>query len=318
VDRKRPSVSVVVPLFDEEENVEELCRRLAKVLDGLKKDYEIVMVDDGSTDSTLARLRQAQGQNPAIKIVEFNRNYGQHAAVFAGFENSAGEAVITMDGDLQNPPEEIVKIVEKLDEGFEVVGTYRVARKDPLFRKVASRFVTGMTSRITGVRLKDYGCMLRGYKRQVVQNICRSGEISTFIPALAVLFAKRITEVPVEHSPRRSGKSKYGLFSLINLHFDLLTSISLWPLRALMYLGTLFAIFGTGFGVFLGLMRIIHWNDPAWKIPIVVSLFAVLFLFIGAQFFALGLLGEYIGRIYHEARKRPRYVIRNIYGRGEE
>ena len=310
-----PYISAVVPLFNEEKNVSELCRRLKGALDALGKKYELVMVDDGSTDKTLEKLLEAQKGNQEIKVIEFNRNYGQHSAVFAGFENSEGEIIITLDGDLQNPPEEIEKLVSKIEEGYEVVGTYREFRRDSIFRKIPSFFINLMTSRITGVRLKDYGCMLRAYRRDVVENICASGEMSTFIPALAVTFAKKIAEIPVGHHARKAGTSKYGLLKLISLQFDLVTSFSNWPLRALMLLGTLMAILGVGFGVFLGAARIIIGSD--WELPGMFSLFAVLFLFVGVQFLAFGLLGEYIARIYSEVRKRPRYIVKKIHSAGK-
>lgn len=310
-----PYLSVVIPVYNEEANLPELLDRVTATLVALGRPYEIVMVNDGSRDRSLALLREAAGRDPHLVVVDFNRNYGQHAAIFAGFEVSRGEVVVTLDADLQNPPEEIPKLVAKVEEGFDVVGSIRVHRQDTLLRRLASKIVNRMTAIATGVQLSDYGCMLRAYSRPVVKLLASSREISTFIPVLADLYAGRVTEIPVAHSERRHGESKYSLLSLFRLQFDLMTSFSVLPLRATMGIGVVMAIASFLVALVLGAGRLI-WGQQ-WAVSGVFTLFALVFFFLGVQLFAIGLLGEYVGRIYQEVRDRPRYVIRQVI-RGSE
>ncbi|MFQ5715145.1 MAG: glycosyltransferase [Candidatus Scalinduaceae bacterium] len=316
METKTPYLSVVIPIFNEEDNIRELSSRLKKVLTDIGSSYEIIFIDDGSTDRSLEFLKQCQAEIAGITIIEFNRNYGQHAAVFAGFERSSGEIVVTLDADLQNPPEEIPKLVSKAEEGFEVVSTVRMNRRDSIFRRCASYIINKITAKITGVKLKDYGCMLRAYRKNIVKLMCASKEISTFIPVLATSYAKNMAEIEVKHDSRNEGESKYSITRLISLQFDLMTSFSIWPLRMLMLFGLIVSLAGVGFGIFILTMRIIMGSE--WAVGGVFTLFAILFFFVGAQFLAFGLLGEYIGRIYSEVRKRPRFVIEKIYSREEE
>ena len=303
-------VSVVIPVYNEGQVLEGLFHRLIPVMEGLGRDYEIVMVDDGSTDNSLDILVQHAGKG--IKVVELTRNYGQHAAVFAGFKSSTGEIIITMDADLQNPPEEIPRIVELMDQGgHEVVGTIRKIRKDSQFRKVASKIINAVTRRITGVHLRDWGCMLRGYSRQVVENMVNSEEYSTFIPALATSFAKDVIEIEVGHEDRSAGQSKYSLTRLISLQFDLVTAFSDFPLKFMLYLGFLMALFGISFGLLLIVAR--FYFGAQWAVQGVFTLFAILFFLVGTQFLALGVMGEYVGRIYRQVKKRPSFVVRKIH-----
>jgi undecaprenyl-phosphate 4-deoxy-4-formamido-L-arabinose transferase len=304
----RPDVSAVVPVHDEEPNLQELHDRLERALDSTGRPWEIVYVDDGSTDGSLEFLAAVADKDLRVRVVEFNRNYGQHAAVFAGFAASRGEIVVTLDADLQNPPEEIPRLVAQMDRGFDVVGTRRRDRKDPLFRRLASRAV----NRITGGDMTDYGCMLRAYRRHVVDQIGQCRELSSFIPVLANLYAKKIVEIDVEHAERRRGTSKYGLRQLIKLQFDLVTGFSQLPLKLMTGFGALVAACSFGLGLFLLAMRILKGSE--WAQFGVFTLFAVLFLMVGLMFVAMGILGEYIGRIYGEVRQRPRYVIRKIHG----
>ena len=307
---KNEKISIVIPVYNEEKNLERLFKRIVPVMDSLKRDYEIVLVDDGSTDRSLAILLKHADE--CIKIVELTKNYGQHAAVFAGFENSRGDVIITMDADLQNPPEEIPRIIEVMEEGnYEVVGTVRKTRKDSIFRKIPSKIVNAATRRITGVRLSDWGCMLRAYRRRVVDHMLQTREHSTFIPALATAFAKDITEIEVAHEERFAGETKYSLTKLISLHFDLITSFSDFPLKFMLYMGFCLAFLGIIFGITLTVARL--YFGAEWAAEGVFTLFAALFFFIGAQFLALGVMGEYVGRIYREVRKRPAYTIRRTY-----
>jgi undecaprenyl-phosphate 4-deoxy-4-formamido-L-arabinose transferase len=302
-------ISVVIPVYNEGQGLCELFERLVPVMEGLKRNYEIVMVDDGSTDNSLEIMLRFAGER--IKVVELTRNYGQHAAVFAGFKNSDGDIIITMDADLQNPPEEIPRIIELMEQGYEVVGTIRKARKDSLFRKASSKLVNEFARRITGVNLKDWGCMLRGYSRAVVNYMIHSEEYSTFIPALATSFTKEVTEIEVEHAERLAGESKYSLTKLIALQFDLITAFSDFPLKVMLYMGFLMAFLGISLGIFLMIARL--YFGAEWAVAGVFTLFAVLFFLVGAQFLAFGLMGEYVGRIYRQVKKRPPFTVRKIH-----
>ena len=311
-----PVISVVVPVFNEEENLPELLQRLAAVMGDTGRSYEVLLVNDGSRDRSLAILKQASSSDPHLVVIDFNRNYGQHSAVFAGFEHARGEIIVTIDADLQNPPEEIPKLVDKMEEGYDVVGSVRQKRRDPLFRRIASRIINRVTSWVTGVQLHDYGCMLRAYRREVVKTLCASKEISTFIPVLADMFAGRVTEVPVAHAERVRGESKYSFWKLIRLQFDLLTSFSLLPLRGTMVIGFFTALLAMAAAVVLIAGRLVM--GPDWAVSGVFTVFAVLFFFMGVLLFSIGLLGEYVGRIYMEVRRRPRFVIRSIVRDGKE
>lgn len=303
-------ISVVIPVYNEELVLEKLFERLMPVMEGMERDYEVILVDDGSRDSSLTIMRSHASRK--VIVVELSRNYGQHAAVFAGFETCTGEIIVTLDADLQNPPEEIPHLVEVMETGeYEVVGTVRMMRQDTAFRKTASKVVNAFTRRITGVHLSDWGCMLRAYKRHVVEYMVASREHSTFIPALATSFAKDITEIEVKHEERFAGESKYSLPKLISLQFDLVTSFSDFPLKLMLYAGLLLAFLGMGFGTLLAVARLAF--GAAWAAEGIFTLFAVLFFFVGAQFLAFGVMGEYVGRIYKEVKKRPAYTIRRIY-----
>ena len=311
-----PQVSVVIPVFNEEQNLRELVSRCLKACGEAGESFEIVLVDDGSSDASPQIIAEAAEQNAGrIVGVLLNRNYGQHAAVMAGFAECRGEIAVTLDADLQNPPEEIPRLVRKAAEGFDVVGTIRTPRHDPFFRRAASRIVNHAARKATGVMMHDYGCMLRAYRRAVVDAMLQCDERSTFIPVLANSFARKTTEIEVHHTERSRGDSKYSLWRLINLQFDLLTSMTTSPLRLLSVLGGITSILGVGLGVFLLIMRLAYGAE--WAAQGVFTLFAVLFIFSGAQFVAMGLLGEYIGRIYHDVRARPRYFVHRVIGRRE-
>jgi undecaprenyl-phosphate 4-deoxy-4-formamido-L-arabinose transferase len=303
-----PALSIVIPVFNEAATLPDLHQRLAAALKNLGRTYEIVFVDDGSTDGSASILRALRAQDPAVRVIRFNRNYGQHAAVFAGLERTRGEIVVTLDADLQNPPEEIGRLVERAEAGVDVVGGWRVGRHDSFLRRMASTLVNRVTSQLVGVRMRDYGCMLRAYRRPVVEQIVRCEGVAQFIPALANTFAGSVEEVPVAHEPRRDGRSRYGLLRLLRLNADLLTGFSLLPIQAVSLAGVLVAALGLGFAVFLGLRRLLIGPE----VEGVFTLFAILFFFVGLQILALGLIGEYIGRIYQEVRRRPRYVISEI------
>ncbi len=302
-----PRVSVVIPLFNEARNVDPLLDRLLATLDGLGEPFEVVAVDDGSRDDTLALLRARAASRPELRVVPLARNFGQHAAVLAGFDAAQGAWVVTLDADLQNPPEEVPRLVALLREGHDLVNTYREQRQDSWFRLTASRWINRLARRASGILLRDFGCMLRGYGRDVVDSLTRRRELNTFIPAVAMLYARRPVEIPVAHAPRATGTSNYSLRKLLSLQLDLITSVSLMPLRALFTVGALLSAAGVGMSALLLALRLSY--GPGWAVDGVFTVFGVLFFFVGAQFAALGLIGEYVGRIYQEVRDRPVYLV---------
>lgn len=306
-------LSVVIPVYNEEMNLRPLFGRLRPVMEGLGRPYEIIFVDDGSRDRSLAVLKEFAGEYTEVRVVELTKNYGQHGAVFAGFSVVRGEIVITLDADLQNPPEEIPRLVRVMEEeGVDVVGTVRKMRKDSLFRTIPSQMVNAVARKITGVKMRDWGCMLRAYRKNIVDRMAECHEQSTFIPALAMYFAKRSAEIEVSHEERNGGVSHYSLPRLVNLQFDLISSFSVFPLKFILYAGLIMAVLGTSFGAVLGVARLVY--GAQWAAEGVFTLFAILFAFVGFQFLALGIMGEYIGRIYREVRRRPAYVIERVHG----
>lgn len=309
----RPSLSIVIPVYNEERNLAELIRRVLESCRALGCVFEVVLVNDGSKDRSAEMLAEASRQNPReIIAVLLNRNYGQHNAIFAGYSVSKGDLVINLDADLQNPPEEIGKIYNKLCEGYDVVAGLRVPREDSALRKIPSWMVNRMIRQSTGVRMNDYGCMLRGYTREVVKAMLSCEERTPFIPVLANSFAHRTCEVEVSHAPRAAGESQYSVLKLVNLMFDMLTGMTTAPLRLLSFFGM--GIFGMSFilAAYILYMRL-HYGD-AWTNDGIFTLFAALFFLVGAQFLGMGLLGEYIGRIYKNVGARPRYLIHQIHG----
>jgi undecaprenyl-phosphate 4-deoxy-4-formamido-L-arabinose transferase len=304
-------LSVVIPIYNEEDNLVELHARLLGALAELGKSWEIIYVDDGSRDQSWRLLENFYAIDPdKVRLIRFNRNYGQHMAVFAGLETIKGQVVVTLDADLQNPPEEIPALVAKIEEGHDVVAGWRQYRRDSILRKLPSLIINKIASRIVGVEHQDYGCMLRAYRREVVEamNSCR--ERSSFIPALANLYANNFIEIPVKHDSRRAGKSKYGFMRLIKLMLDLITGFSTLPLKLTGIIGSLVAAAGLLFGIFLFIRRLIVGPE----VEGVFTLFAILFVFVGVQIMAMGLMGEYVGRIYREVRQRPRFIIRESRG----
>ena len=304
-------ISLVIPVYNEEANLPRLIERLRSVMQTTGRSYEIIFVDDGSRDNSLSILKSLLIY-PEVKVVELTRNYGQHAAVFSGFSIVQGQIVITLDADLQNPPEEIPNLIRVMEEGdYDVVGTIRKERKDSFLRTFPSRIINAVTRKMTKVNMSDWGCMLRAYRRNVVERMVNCHEHSTFIPALATYFSKKVTEIEVGHQERHAGESHYSLRKLINLQFDLVSSFSDFPLKLIMYAGIGMAFLGVSFGAFLAIARLVY--GASWAAEGVFTLFAILFAFVGLQFFALGVMGEYIGRIYREVRKRPEYMIERIH-----
>jgi len=309
-----PKLSIVIPVYNEEAVLPTLFGRLYPACDALNISYEIVFVNDGSKDRSVALLRQQFSQRPhETRVVMFHANFGQHSAVMAGLAYSRGEFVITLDADLQNPPEEIGKLVGKLDEGYDYVGTIRQQRQDSLWRRWPSKAINKIREWITPVRITDQGCMMRGYARSVVTALNQTREVNTFIPALASLYAMKPIEVPIAHEERFAGRSKYSMYSLIRLNFDLITGFSVVPLQLFSMVGMLVAFLSAMLFVVLIVRRILFGSEAEG----LFTLFSVVFLFIGLALFGIGLLGEYVGRIYAQVRERPRYIVEAVLEEGD-
>jgi len=307
---ERPYLSIVIPVYNEEANLKHLMERLYPAIQDTGHSFEIIFTNDGSSDRSLDILCKMAEEYKGVKVIEFTGNFGQHMAILAAFELSGGEIIITLDADLQNPPEEIPRLVTEIEKGYDVVGTIRQKRRDSPFRKMASRIVNITTNKITGMQMQDYGCMLRAYHRYVVDSINRCRESTTFIPALAQTFASNPTEIEVGHSERAEGESKYSFYKLIRLNFDLMTGFSVVPLQLFALFGIITSVMSVAFAIFLIVRRFI----VGAEVEGVFTLFAILFFFIGIIIMGIGIVGEYVGRIYQEVRKRPRFVVRRTYG----
>lgn len=305
----RPQLSVVIPVYNEEAGLAALFARLYPALDQMDLSYEVVFVNDGSRDRSAAILGEQFRARPDVtRVVLFNGNYGQHMAILAGFEQTRGEIVVTLDADLQNPPEEIPNLVDKIRAGHDYVGTIRRNRRDSWFRRNASRMMNRLRERITHIQMTDQGCMLRAYSRQIIDTINQCREINTFIPALAYTFAQNPVEIEVAHEERFAGESKYSLYSLIRLNFDLVTGFSVVPLQWLAAIGMGLSFVSAGLFVLLMVRRFVLGAE----VQGVFTLFAITFFLLGVILFGIGILGEYIGRIYQQVRQRPRFLVQAI------
>ena len=301
-----PEVSIVIPVYNEEDGLPSLFARLYPALDALGRGYEVVFVNDGSRDRSAAMLREQYQARPDVtRVILFNGNFGQHRAIMAAFEHARGEKIVTLDADLQNPPEEIAKLLAEMDKGHDYVGSIRKQRNDSLWRHVASRAMNRLRERITRIKMTDQGCMLRAYSKDIVAAINECREVNTFLPALGYTFARNPTEVVVEHDEREAGESKYSLYSLIRLNFDLMTGFSVVPLQFVSMAGIVLSIMAAIFTVFLAIRRLIIGPEAEG----LFTLFGIVFFLIGILLFAVGLIGEYVGRVYQEVRRRPRYII---------
>jgi undecaprenyl-phosphate 4-deoxy-4-formamido-L-arabinose transferase len=304
-----PRLSIVIPVYNEEAVLPTLFSRLYPTLDALGMAYEIVFVNDGSKDRSVALLRQQFIVRPReTRVVIFHANFGQHSAVMAGLAYARGEYVITLDADLQNPPEEIGKLAGMLEQGYDYVGTVRQQRQDSWWRRWFSKRINKLREWITPVRITDQGCMMRGYARSVVTALNQTREVNTFIPALASLYAMNPIEVPIAHEERFAGRSKYSMYSLIRLNFDLITGFSVVPLQLFSMVGMLISIL-SGLLFLVLLVRRIWVGSEAEGL---FTLFAFVFFLIGVALFGIGLLGEYVGRIYAQVRERPRYIVEAV------
>ena len=302
-------LSVVIPVYNEEANLPTLFARLYPVLDGLHRPYEVIFTNDGSADRSFALLSAQHAARPDVtRVIDFNANYGQHMAIMAAFEHVRGAVIVTLDADLQNPPEEIPKLLEKIDAGFDYVGGYRLKRQDSLFRTYASKLVNGVRRRTTNIEMTDQGCMLRAYNRPIIDAIVRSGAINTFIPALAYTFSSKPGEVGVRHDERLAGVSNYSFYKLVRLNFDLITGFTLAPLQyftmfaGLASLGSLALV-----GVLFFRRFVLNLDRETFG---VFTLFGILFFLLSVAMIGIGLIGEYVGRTYLVVRSRQRFHIR--------
>ena len=314
MNESAPEITLVVPVYNEEAVLPALFERLYPALDALGRRYELIFVDDGSRDRSVALLReQYQRRSDVTRVVLFAANFGQHRAILAGFAHARGRYLITLDADLQNPPEETPRLIAELDAGHDYVGTIREQRQDAAWRRWASRVMNRLRERTTRIRITDQGCMFRGYARSIIDAINQCSENNTFVPALAYTFASNPTEITVRHEDRSAGESKYSMYRLIKLNFDLMTGFSTVPMQLFSALGFGVSLLSLLFGVGLGVRRLLGRAEAAEQG--VFTLFAVAFLLIGVTLFGLGLLGEYVGRIYEEVRRRPRYLIAAVLER---
>lgn len=305
----KPYLSVVIPVYNEEASLPLLSARLFPVLDQLNKPYEVILVNDGSRDNTSSMLQKLFAEHPDnLRIFEFNRNYGQHMAIMAGFEKVRGEVIVTLDADLQNFPEDIPLLLEKIEEGYDVVGGVRFDRNDSWWRLFLSRMHNSLRLKLTKIDMKDDGCMLRAYKRSIIDQMVACEEHSTFITALATSFASNPIDINVRHAAREAGASNYNFIKLVRYNFDFFANFSRAPLEFFTFTGFIVACFSFLLFIYIMIERLIHGPDQGG----VFTLFAILYFLIGILLMGLGIVGEYIGRIYEEVRRRPRYIIKNI------
>jgi undecaprenyl-phosphate 4-deoxy-4-formamido-L-arabinose transferase len=304
-------VSIVIPVYNESANLAALWARLAPVLAQPGREYEIIFIDDGSSDDSLMLLREMSERDARVRVVELARNFGQHSALLAGFRACRGDIVVTLDADLQNPPEEIPRLLDAIDDGNDVVGGWREERLDRPYRRLASRMHNRITSAIVGVPMHDYGCMLRAYRRHIIDTVIACDEKAAFVPALANSFAKRVAEIPVGHAERAGGESKYNLFRLAHLSLNLITGFSNFPIQALSLAAFGIFLLDAMFVLLLLAHRLVYGPQQEGALWV---LFAIQFFFVGMILLAIGLIGEYIGRIYLEVRRRPTYIVRAVHG----
>lgn len=310
------TLSIVIPLYNEEENISLLHQKLKETLDTLNMEYEILFIDDGSNDRTLSILEEIQDKDNHVLVLSMRRNFGQTAAFAAGFDFARGDIIVTMDGDLQNDPADIPKLLELIKD-HDLVSGWRKKRKDPFFtRRIPSIIANWLISKVTGVKLHDYGCSLKAYRRDVIKNLKLYGEMHRFIPAVASWYGVRVAEVETIHHPRLRGKSKYGISRTIKVVLDLITvkflqSFSTKPIQFFGPLGVISASIGFLVSLYLTIDKFIYGRDIGGR-PLL--LFGALMIIVGIQLIGMGLLGEMLVRVYHESQKKPIYVIKKIIG----
>ena len=308
--KKNPEISVVIPVYNEEQGLDLLFKRLMAAMKKLNRSFEIILTNDGSKDGSLEKLVNFHEKNKQnVKIIDFSGNYGQHLAIIAGFAKAKGNTIVTLDADLQNPPEEIAKLIAKIDEGYDYVGSYRAGRQDNFFRTYVSKVINFVREKITNIKMEDQGCMLRAYSRHIIEKIVESNEASTFIPALAYHFSTKPTEVEVQHDARAFGTSKYNLYMLARLNFDLITGFSLVPLQ-------FFTLFGMCISFFSGMLVVYLLARRFFIGPELeggFTLLAIILFILSVLILGVGLVGEYIGRIFQSVSQRPLYTVRRVF-----
>lgn len=304
-----PYLSIVIPVYDEQETLEILFSRLMPVLEGMKRPFEVICVNDGSHDKSQEILEEFHRKYPdTLRVLSFMRNCGQHPAIMAGFEAMRGEVAVTMDADLQNPPEDIPKLIDLIDEGHDVVGGYRCNRNDPAYRRAISKLSNIVREHTTQIHMRDHGCMLRAYRKEIVQQIIEAGDASPFITAMSQYLAMNPAEIQVGHEERAAGESHYTLYKLIRYNFDLITGFSLVPLQIFTIFGMFLSACSGLLVLYMALRRI--FIGP--EVDGVFTLFAILFLLVSVLMVGVGLIGEYVGRIYKEVRHRPNYIAKEF------
>jgi len=299
-------VSLVIPVYNEEQNLKELNRRILVVFDSIDTDYEIIYVDDGSSDKSLDIIKKFSNRSEFINFISFYRNFGQHAAVMAGLKHARGDIILTLDADLQNPPEEIPKLIEKLEEGYEIVASKRIHRKDKLLRRILSFYMNKIISVLTGVKLSDYGCMMRAYKREIINKLLQYGEKSVYIPAFTCWLSSDVIEIPIRHDARKKGKTNYSLLKLLHQAFDLITAYTIFPIQMISLFGGILCFVGILLFCYLMYFRIFIGTPSS-----LTSFIAILILLSGIILFCLGVISEYLVRLYREIKKMPLYIIKN-------
>lgn len=308
-------ISVIIPVFNEEKNVKPLYEQILDSMERMGVSFEIIFIDDGSIDNTFGILQDIHNKDKRLKVIRFRKNFGQTAAISAGFDYSRGNIIITLDGDLQNDPGDMPLLVEKLNEGYDIVSGWRYKRKDPFFRRrLPSMIANRLISFITNVKLHDYGCSLKAFKKDVIKNIRLYGEMHRFIPAVASWIGISVAEVKVNHRPREEGRSKYGLSRTIRVILDLITvkfllSYSTRPIQIFGLIGIISSAIGGIILFYLSFIRIIL-QEPIGGRPLL--LLGILLFFIGVQFISMGLLAEMQSRTYHETQDKPIYVVKEI------
>lgn len=302
-----PEISVVIPVFNEAPNLRELHARIVSVLEASGRSFEIVAVDDGSKDDSLEILKNIQKNDPRVRVVRLLRNFGQTPALYAGFAHVRGKIIVQLDADLQNPPEEIPKLVMKLEEGFDVVQGWRGERQDPFYRRIPSKILNLIVSRATGVKIRDLGCGLKAFRSEVIQYMCRFTHHSRYVPAEIVWLGVKVGEVQVEHRERAGGESKYGFFSLLRLSFDMITSVTTTPIKMIGLIGWFFAFLGFAMGTIVAYVRIRYGN-----LNDMGTVTAVFFFVGGVQMVATGFICEYVSRIVVEVQSKPFFVVKEV------
>jgi undecaprenyl-phosphate 4-deoxy-4-formamido-L-arabinose transferase len=307
MEQTTPEISIVIPVFNEQPNLRELHARVVSVLETLGRSFEIVAIDDGSSDGSLALLKELRIADPRVRIVCLARNFGQSPALYAGFAHARGQIVAMLDADLQNPPEELPKLIAKIDEGYDFVSGWRKDRQDTFLRTIPSRLLNCFVKRMTRAQFHDVGCAMKAFRREVIELMSRFTHRSRYLPVDVAWLGVRTAEVEVKHDRRGAGTSKYGLFKLFRTAFDIVTSVTAAPLQLFSLLGWLFAIVGFGVGLRVAYVRYTEGN-----INDLGSVIAIIFFLFGAQMVATGLMCEYISRIYIEVQRRPYYIVKEV------